>query len=366
MTRSIAFRSTLLGSALLLLGLAAPTGAAVFCVDSAGALQDALTAAAANGADDEVRIVQGTYVGNFVYASAEANALSVLGGYSAECATRELDPENSILDGNQTNMVLALSAPNVAAEFLVEGLTLRNGQRSGNGGGLIATVGDGGTVRVERNRVEGNAASESGGGVYLSMPSGTAWLSRNSIITNNAGAGGGGAYISVATGIISLADNSIEDNTGVSGGGVSVLSFYSGNSDPLGVTLVGNLIRGNRSSYSGGGVQVLSNDYGQSSSKAIAIVNNDIKNNTAVSDGGGLYVSDYNRSANAVVTLTKNTITDNTTTSSGSGGGAYVDASDITMDLNSRVVTDVKLLNYRNFVVPETSGKAEELVDQGR
>jgi hypothetical protein len=33
---------------------------------------------------------------------------------------------------------------------------------------------------------------------------------------------------------------------------------------------------------------------------------------------------------------------------------------------NNRVVTDVKLLNYRNFVVPETSGKAEELVDQGR
>jgi hypothetical protein len=32
----------------------------------------------------------------------------------------------------------------------------------------------------------------------------------------------------------------------------------------------------------------------------------------------------------------------------------------------TRVVTDVKLLNYRNFVVPETSGKAEELVDQGR
>jgi hypothetical protein len=33
---------------------------------------------------------------------------------------------------------------------------------------------------------------------------------------------------------------------------------------------------------------------------------------------------------------------------------------------NNRVVTDVKLLNNRNFVVPETSGKAEELVDQGR
>jgi hypothetical protein len=32
----------------------------------------------------------------------------------------------------------------------------------------------------------------------------------------------------------------------------------------------------------------------------------------------------------------------------------------------NRVVTDVKLLNNRSFVVPETSGKAEELVDQGR
>jgi hypothetical protein len=32
----------------------------------------------------------------------------------------------------------------------------------------------------------------------------------------------------------------------------------------------------------------------------------------------------------------------------------------------SRVVTYAKLLNNRNFVVPEASGKAEELVDQGR
>jgi putative ATP-binding cassette transporter len=38
----------------------------------------------------------------------------------------------------------------------------------------------------------------------------------------------------------------------------------------------------------------------------------------------------------------------------------------ITQFQSIRVVTDVKLLNYRNFVVPETSGKAEELVDQGR
>ncbi|NJL50858.1 MAG: hypothetical protein HC909_04215, partial [Blastochloris sp.] len=207
----------------------------MFCVDSADALQDALTAAASNGADDEVRIVQGTYVGNFIYASADANAFSVLGGYTVECATRDVDPENTVLDGNQTNMVLALSAPNVAAELLVEGLTLRNGQRSGNGGGLLATVGDVGVVRVERNRIEGNTASESGGGCYLSVPSGTASLSRNSITENSAGSNGGGASISAQFGTISIAENSIEDNAGISGGGVGV--NISG--DSFGVLIVG-------------------------------------------------------------------------------------------------------------------------------
>ncbi len=339
MTRSIAFRSTLLGSTLLLLGLVAPTGAAVFCVDSAEALQDALTAAASNGADDEVRIVQGTYVGNFIYASAEANALSVLGGYTVECGTRELDPENTVLDGNRTNMVLALSAPNVAAELLVEGLTLRNGQRSGNGGGLIATVGDGGTVRVERNRIEGNAASESGGGIYLSVPSGTASLSRNSITKNSAGFNGGGASISAQFGTISIAENNIEDNAGASGGGVSVNILGYGSSDPLGVTLgvtlVDNLIRGNRSSSSGGGVHILSDGYGQGSSKAIAIKNNDIESNMAQYDGGGIYVSGNSQPAFALVTLTNNRISDNTITNYGSGGGAYVRSTEVTMNLNS-------------------------------
>ncbi len=117
----------LMAALLLLLGIAQPALAEVFCVATAVGFQNALIRAAANGQDDEVRIVQGTYVGNFVYASTEAQALSVLGGYTAGCAGRTLDPVNTILDGNQTGTVLGLSAPDVAAEFLVEGLTLRKG-----------------------------------------------------------------------------------------------------------------------------------------------------------------------------------------------------------------------------------------------
>ena len=128
----------LMAALLVLLGIAQPALAEVFCVATAVDFQNALIRAAANGQDDEVRIVQGTYVGNFVYASSEVQALSVLGGYTAGCADRTPDPANTILDGNQTNRVLVLSAPNVAAKFLVEGLTLRNGQStSGDGGGVM-------------------------------------------------------------------------------------------------------------------------------------------------------------------------------------------------------------------------------------
>jgi hypothetical protein len=109
----------LLVGALALLGIQAPAGAAQFCVDSAASLQTALTTAAGNGADDEVRIVQGTYVGNFVYASTQANNLSVLGGYTAGCAGRVVDLVNTILNADWTNRVLVLSAPDVAAVFLV-------------------------------------------------------------------------------------------------------------------------------------------------------------------------------------------------------------------------------------------------------
>ncbi len=112
----------LMAALLLLLGIAQPTLAGVFCVNTAVGLQNSLILAAANGQDDEVRIVQGTYVGNFVYASTEAQALSVLGGYETGCSTRMLDPTNTILDGNQTGLVLNLSAGTLAAT--VSGLSL--------------------------------------------------------------------------------------------------------------------------------------------------------------------------------------------------------------------------------------------------
>jgi hypothetical protein len=101
--------------------------ATTYCVSNEANLIAALNEAKVNGADDVIKIQQGTYFGNFVYASTESFGLSIEGGYTALCAGRVVDPTNTVLDGGQNGVVLALSAPDVAADFEVDGLTLQNG-----------------------------------------------------------------------------------------------------------------------------------------------------------------------------------------------------------------------------------------------
>ncbi len=330
------------GALILLLGIAQPALAEVFCVATAVDLQNALIRAAANGQDDEVRIVQDTYVGNFVYASTEAQALSVLGGYTAGCAGRTLDPANTILDGNLTGTVLKLSASTVAAEFVVEGLTLRKGTSSG----LRAEVGSGGEVLVDHNFITGNTASN-GGGVYLSAT--TATLTNNDISGNTASSYsssyGGGVYLSATT--ATLTNNDISGNTASAyyssyGGGV----YLSATS----ATLTNNGISGNTASTSISSYSSSSSSYGGGvylSATSATLTNNGISGNTASSYssaststssslssyGGGVYLSV------TTATLTNNDISGNTASSSYTysysyGGGVYLSATTATLTNN--------------------------------
>ena len=151
--------------------LATMARGATFCVSDEAELQSALTTAAGNGEDDAIQIVQGTYEGNFVYASLEARNLTVKGGYTADCSTREIDPANTILDGKGLDTVLALASED-KANFSVDGLTLQNGSAGTalHGGGLYAkTQGD---VDLHGNTFTGNSAESSGGGAYV-------WVNRN-------------------------------------------------------------------------------------------------------------------------------------------------------------------------------------------
>ena len=325
--------------------------AATFCVSDAAELQGSLTTAAANGEDDVVQIQQGTYVGNFVYASTEAYGLAIEGGYEPGCSSREVDPDNTVLDGDQTGNVLVLSNPDESVDFVVNRVTLQNGSISGSGGGgglfvktsegtlsltnniiteNLSIYGEGGgvyvwgcAVNLKNNTITGNSVSccHGGGGIHIREFT-IVNLSYN-IITGNSSVIGGGVYLQgpreYHSAIVNLTDNVIQGN---SGGGVLVEEAAT-------ITLNNNIISGNSGSTSGAGVFIKAS---HSVLMSINLSNNTITGNSTSSAGGGIYVFDA-----STITLTNNTITENSANGiyNGVGGGLYARGSTIILTNNT-------------------------------
>ena len=78
---------------------------AEFCVTNAAELQNALSTAATNGQDDTIKVVQGTYSGNFEYNSGKGHSITLLGGYYTGCTSRVVDPANTVLDGHGRSLL---------------------------------------------------------------------------------------------------------------------------------------------------------------------------------------------------------------------------------------------------------------------
>ena len=313
-----------------LLVLAKGAVAAVFCVDAATALQTALTMAASNSQADTIKIVQGTYVGNFVYATAtEAYDLAIAGGYTTGCASQTIEPGNTILDGIQAGRVLTLSASGLNINFYVKELTLRNGKStSDDGGGLYAIVGASGTFSLENNAVTGNTVSGNcdhclhyGGGVAIYTGGGPITLTNNSISDNSSNGSGGGVYLSTPSGTATLTNNRISANSSESSGGGMRMSASR-------ITLTNNSISDNSAIYDGGGVVL--------GAGTATLTNNTINgNSTSYSGawGGGVYLGVNT----GMATLTNNSISDN---SSGVGGGVYLVVGSGTATLTNNSISD--------------------------
>lgn len=264
--------------ALSLLVLAKGASAEVFCVDTPINLQNALVLAAANNQSDDVRIVQGNYIGNFIYESTEPHDLSLMGGYESGCTNPAIDPTLTVLDGNLIGTVIEIKAPSVAASFKLEYLTLKNGKF----GGLFANTSENGQVLIQNSKVSNNVKSANtswGGGVYINT--GTATVSSNEISNNSSQSNmnadnGGGVYIKAKA--VGFNDNIIFDNFSLSGwsyryGGGAYINTTS-------ATLSNNLIYNNNST-NGGGLFLLSN--------VAKLINNTIVGNIAET-GGGLII----------------------------------------------------------------------------
>lgn len=257
-----------------------PAKAATFCVSTPAELATALSDAQGNGEDDVVQIVQGTYRGNFVYDPAEVFDLTIEGGYLLGCSGRTVDPANTVLDGMGTGRVLALGNDRLGVDFVVDGLTLRNGK----------------------------------GGLYISAQAGRVTLTNN-VITRNS-TEGGGAYIGSAN-VVDLIRNVVTGNSGQDGGGISIGSVVM-------VNVADNLIRGNSASRSGGGLYI-------NGSSTVNVDRNVIQNNSAIFYGGGLWVD-----GSTTLSLTDNAIEEN---ASGRDGGGLFVTNAVTIGLVNNTLT---------------------------
>ena len=315
--------------------------AATFCAGNASELQSAITNAAGNGQDDTIQVVQGTYDGNFLYSSSEANSLSVKGGYAAGCGSRTINPANTVLDGTNTDSPLILVSSE-AADFLVEGLTLQNGNSAiEKGGGLYALTR--GSVTMKNSILSNNTAGDSGGGAYVDAASLTL---EDSTISQNSGGGGSGTPYGVGAGLfvtsadaITLTRSTITDNTAVQshGGGIFV-DLYSGSNRT--VQLTDNTVSGNSTPYAGGGLMA----YGDT----IVLTSNRFNNNSA-GDGAGMWIDaddltavgntfSHNYAANNGARIANNII-HNKTAANWDGGG--VDLTNVwTANLANNTIAD--------------------------
>ena len=203
---------------------------AVACVDSAAALQSALTAAGADGEDDVIQVVQGTYLTTgsaFIYTTAESFDLQLLGGFTAGCTDRVVAPANTILDGAGANPVLVLEpGSSTQGNLHVQGFTISNGVATGTGtAGLVAggVPGHSGSITIDHNAILNNQAENGAAGILAGYGGVLAVV--NNLIAGNVSSGGYGAGVLSCSGeTLWMTNNTVADNscTGGCTGGVEV------------------------------------------------------------------------------------------------------------------------------------------------
>lgn len=375
--------SILITLAAVILLLAAGAARAVdFHVATAQDLQNALTVASSNGADDNIYLAAGYYMGNFNFNSAEAKNLTL----QAEAGVAN---DQITIDGAGAGRTMSLSCSTNAA-ITVRGLTfLRNCGSISNASLRVATgvaanvlvadcrflspsntsgmgieLASSLNATVLRCTVAGRPYNASysdytGTGIFISGVASNVSVQNCMVSTNcvgNDGNDGGGLYIGSGS-VVAVSGNIFTGNSSMHGGGAYVgSSSYSGT-----VALSGNIFTGNSSSnslYSGGGgggacvhssgAATLSgnmfnrNTTGQSggaiyaSGPTVKLLNNLILSNAQTRGdyrGGGVWVN-----AKTNLYMVNNTLTSNTAAGSGGGMAFQVDGVTETLQVYNNII----------------------------
>ncbi|APB32318.1 filamentous hemagglutinin family outer membrane protein [Gloeomargarita lithophora Alchichica-D10] len=192
---------------------------------------------------------------------------------------------NTIIDGNKASGVFNVTA----GDITFDGVTIRNGNAPGNGGGINNALGN---VTLTNATVSNNTAGMTGGGIFAGGTGGTVTLTNSTVSDNTANKEGGGIR---ANGTVTLTDSIVSGNTANgSGGGIKATT----------VTLTDSIVSGNTANGSGGGIN----------SGIVTLTNSTVSENTVtVGNGGGIR-------ANGTVTLTNSTVSGNVVTTRNGGG----------------------------------------------
>jgi CSLREA domain-containing protein len=270
-----------------------------------------------------------TLLGAFLSASAQAAVFTVNSAFDASdsspgdgvcetapgngvCTLRAAIEETNLLAGDDTIIL----PPNTYLLTLVNELTI-TGNLTITGGGASTTIIDGnksarpnsGVLRIDPGAivnlsgvtVRNGGRNDDGGGISNNL--GTITLT-NSIVSGNSARGGGGIFNTSATGgTITLSNSTVSGNSATGDGG----GIFNGSR----LTLNNSTVSGNTSSSSGGGI--FNNGIG-----GLTLINSTVSGNKAAAAGGGIFnVSGFKVAG--VMNLFNATITNNEAGVSGGG-----------------------------------------------
>lgn len=219
----------------------------------------------AGDGSDIISVPPGTYMLSLAGAGEDAAQTGDL-DLTADVTITGAGMFNTIIDGGGLDRIFDVQND---ATVNITGITAQNGAAT-QGAGL--NIGFGSSLTLNQSRATDNAATNLGGGIFVS-------------------------------GSLTLSESRVDGNDSSSGGG-GVLNFGT-------VTIRSSDISGNSTGGQGGGIYNSGN---------LVLVNSTLSSNSADSDGGGIHAVESNNNRLYNVTITANTA-DANADDTGNGGG---------------------------------------------
>jgi hypothetical protein len=220
------------------------------------------------------------------------------------------------------------------SSLVLRGLTVEDNDAA-QGGGIFADIHTA-TMEIDQSSITLNEASNSGGGVQLTVRTdGSAFITQSVIVDNvavNAPGGGGGVFGKIEQNAeLTIADSTIARNIAQDGGGVEVdmPGFNHNQANGSRFTLERSLVEGNRAVNRGGGLLTATGSGGQVDIVDSVITGNDAGLTLAntsnhplsvlANAGGGIYSYLFSDVDPAVLTISGTEISQNTAGQHGGG-----------------------------------------------